>query len=360
MLSLINNLADRFEDRIRQTTAIDVRSLCFFRILFGVFTILFYWRSYAWIGAFPDSFFNPHILSLTSFLNGFPSLAFFKILDLGVIVFTVTVTIGLFTRVSTVSLLVLILVGHHFSNSFGKIDHDILFLTVPLVMIFQDWGRFLSLDSLRNPAPKPEEAQISNLALLGLLIAFGFFTAGYSKALNWIDFDLTTSGFVLWSYTNYFLLDRQELLAPYAVQLYSPWLWEIVDYSGVAFEWGFLPALLWRRSWFLWLTLACLFHLANCFLLNITFHYYSVVYLAFVPWRQFKPIRHLFSVKLSWVLTGLAVFCAISVVIKLRTGSSVFFSVFDIKTLWVAVVIWILMIPILALTVKYQWNQKYR
>ena len=36
------------------------------------------------------------------------------------------------------------------------------------------------------------------IALMALLVAFGFFSAGLPKALKWIDFDLSTSGVRSW------------------------------------------------------------------------------------------------------------------------------------------------------------------
>lgn len=120
-------------------------------------------------------------------------------------------------------------------------------------MIFMDWGRFLSVDSLirkrkRSLSVDKTQTASTHLSMLGILIAFGFLTAGYGKALNWIDFDLSTSGVLSWLYNSYFTLGRDELLAPYAIQIESRWLWEITDLSGVLFELGFLVALFWRRA----------------------------------------------------------------------------------------------------------------
>lgn len=358
---MLNKLADGFEDRLRQTTLIDVRSLCIFRILFGLFTILFFWPSYGWIGTVPDSFFHPPLISLTSFLKEFPPALFFQLLDLGVVLFTVTLTIGLFTRTSTLLLFLFFLGGQHFKYSFGKIDHDILYFAVLFVMIFKDWGRFLSVDSLRAGKRQSEDAPISNLSLLGLFTAFGFFTAGYEKSLNWVDFDITTSGFLNWLYGNFFVYGRDELLASYAVQLYAPWLWEIADGFAVAFEMTFFIALLWRKTWYIWLAVACFFHWVNCLFFNIPFVSYPIVYLAFIPWNQWTPARRLFSINRVRLLILLFAFSIVAGMVKLKTGAAFIYStILDIPNLWISLLIWPITGIILLLTLKTLWRQDAR
>jgi hypothetical protein len=71
------------------------------------------------------------------------------------------------------------------------------------------------------------------LATAGLFIAFGMFTAGLEKALHWINFDFSTSGFLSWFYPGYFTLDRKLLLAP-AVLKVPPYLFKILDFLAVA------------------------------------------------------------------------------------------------------------------------------
>jgi hypothetical protein len=125
--------------------------------------------------------------------------------------------------------------------------------------------------------------------LLAVLIAAGFLTAGFGKAIAWIDFDSTENGFLCWLYRGYYSLNRQHLLAPLAVQLRPLWLWEMADIAAVLFELGFLLAMFRRRSMYLWLFFASGFHLINCLVLNISFFVYSICYVAFVPWAELLP-----------------------------------------------------------------------
>ncbi|MEM9162207.1 MAG: hypothetical protein AAGC54_03965 [Cyanobacteria bacterium P01_F01_bin.4] len=320
MLILLSNTLSWIETQIRIATRVEARSLSFFRIVFGVFTMLFLWRRYVWLGAVPDAFFNPPLLSITSFFWRFPPAPFFQGIDLLVGICTVTLTIGLMTRASTLGLLVLLLLGNNFQFSLGKIDHTILYPCVLLVMCFQNWGAFFSVDALRQRlSPSRQLDEAANLSLLGLFIAFGFFTAGFGKALNWVDFDLSTNGFLSWLYRGYYNFGSDQLLAPLAIQVNLPILWELVDYSAVIFELGFCVAILGRRSWYLWLTIACLFHLMNCLLLNIPFNDNAIAYLAFIPWARLPVISKLSSQKLPWVLAGLGSFSIFALVLRISS-----------------------------------------
>ncbi|MBE9076736.1 hypothetical protein IQ241_05395 [Romeria aff. gracilis LEGE 07310] len=330
-MNWIDNAIGTLEKKIELATRTDIESLCFFRIVFGLFTILFFWPSYRWIGDVPDAFFNPPIFSVAALFSGFPSPVLFLAIDIGIFVTIITLTIGLFTRISTIALLLLILLGNSFQYSFGKIDHGILlYLCVLLVMSFKDWGRFLSVDSLirRNGTARFEQARQNapktpaRLTVLGILVAFGFFTAGYGKALNWVDFDLSTSGVLFWLYGGYFTLGRGELLAPLAIQLEAPLFWEIADLSAVLFEMGFLFMIFWRRSWFVWLTIACCFHLINCLLFNIPFIVQAIAYLAFIPWSGFAIVNRVCFRYPKTLLLGLFGFCSLAAAIKLSFSNA--------------------------------------
>ena len=319
MLTLISNVFVSVEDRIWRSTANDEESLSYFRILFGFFIMGFAWPAYSWIGTVPNSFFDPPMLSLASLLGGFPSAGFLKALDLVIIVSTVTLTLGLLTRASTILLFVSILIGNHFRYSFGKIDHEFLLLCLLFVMIFSNWGRCLSIDSLRRSIQLPKSASKTwaDMRLLGVFLAFGFFTAGFGKALNWIDLNFGTNGFLRWLYSDYFSLGRDKLLANLAMSVHPLWLWEFADIMAVIFELGFVLALFSRRGWRIWLSVACVFHLLNCMILNIPFTVHSIVYLAFVPWRQLFSEKSLVFTQPKLLLLIFSVFCLVFVAIRI-------------------------------------------
>ena len=137
------------ESKIKAATEIDLASLCCFRIVFCLFTIVFSWHRYAWVGTVPDAFFDPPLLSLASLFKSFPPPLFFQSLDVAIGLCTITLLLGLFTPLSTRLLLALLIVGSTFQYSLGKIDHgDALYFCTLFAMCFQDWGATFSVDTL--------------------------------------------------------------------------------------------------------------------------------------------------------------------------------------------------------------------
>jgi len=265
---------------------IDGNSLAFYRIFFCIIFALFLTPSYAWIGEAPKAFFDPPMLSFASFFATFPDKSFFLSLDLVIRVSLVLIAVGFFTRVSTGALLAALLVGNNFQFSFGKIDHAIFVLCVLFVMLVINWGQSLSIDQMLF---KRSHRKVSSIWLLAVFLAFGFFSAGFGKALVWIDFDFNTNGFLAWLYNGYYGIGRQELLAPIVIGIRPLWIWEFADIAAVTFELGCMIAIFRGRTLLMWLLVACLFHLSNCLILNIAFASYPICYLAFVPWSKLIP-----------------------------------------------------------------------
>ncbi len=296
---------------------IDGNSLAFYRIFFCIIFAVFLIPSFAWIGDVPKAFFDPPMLSFASLFPTFPSKSFFLFLDVVIRVSLVLIAVGFFTRVSTGALLAALLVGNNFQYSFGKIDHSIFLLCVLFVMLIINWGQSLSIDQMlfkrpkmsSSPEPASSHRNVSSIWLLAVFLAFGFFSAGFGKALVWIDFDFNTNGFLAWLYRGYYGIGRQELLAPTVIGIRPLWIFEFADIVAVVFELGCMIAIFRRRTFMIWLLVACLFHLSNCLILNITFRYYSICYLAFVPWSKLIPrLATLDRLPLwSWVAIGTAI-----------------------------------------------------
>lgn len=303
----------------REAIVVDLPSLCIWRILYGLYALLF-GPSYGWLGEVPNSFFAPSILSVASLFSHLPSAWFFQTLDVVILVLIIMVTLGFYTRASTLLLFFALVTGNHFYYALGKIDHSILFVIVLLIMAFADWGRYFSVDSLMTRPAKPESstAGMQDLSIFALLIAFGFFTAGFGKAVAWLDFDPNQSGFLAWLFPGYFNTGHHYLLAPLAIQLRPTWLWEFADIVAVVFELGFLVALLRRRWWMFWLIAAAFFHLLNCLLLNIPFLAHAILYLCFVPWLEIFPRLRGISKQPRKFLTITAVCCLLLASVRLQ------------------------------------------
>ena len=290
----------KYLDKIRileiksaRAAEIDYKSLGFSRILFGLFFFVFAWEQFAWIATVPDAFYNPPDFSIAAFFNKFPSKGFFYIFDTLILLSALTTTIGFFTRFSTATWLCSSIIVLSFKYSFGKIDHGIMEQALLFTMLWANWGHSLSIDaylkSKREKGQKDTRAKKVSLHLLTLFLAFGFFTAGFPKAFNWIDFDLATNGFLAWLYDGYYNLNRTHLLANLAIDIRPLWLWEFADYFAVIFEFGLIFARFGGMSLRVWLVIASIFHLANLLFLNISFLENISIYLCFVSWSRLFP-----------------------------------------------------------------------
>jgi hypothetical protein len=282
-LSFVERCLTFFWQRLEDTCGNDEHSLGIFRIFWGTYVLLFVAPYSAFVGQVPQSFFNPPVLSLASLFAGFPPYWLMLAGDLVRIWLVVLITIGIRARFCTIAFCLLTFISNNFVYSFGKIDHDTLVWAVALCLAFTDWGVSYSL--VPDPRINPKIAGRA-LATAGLLLAFGMFTAGFEKALHWVNLDFSTSGFLSWFYPGYFTLDRKLLLAP-AVLKVPPHFFKILDFLAVAFELSpFFFLLSGRIAWRTWLLVATSFHIANALLLNIPFHLHVLVYLPFVAFSR--------------------------------------------------------------------------
>lgn len=283
------------------------RGLALYRICYALFVFFFaapghdLYSAFARLGGLPDVFFLPPPGPMALF-SGFPPVAFFEglllLLNLGL----AAVLFGYRTRAASLLVAALFLVGYGFSYSLGKINHNLLFVLVPLVMAGSGWGSAWSLDALagRNAAGANAAPRARNwtLTLLALLVGFGMFTAGFSKLIGgWLDpATHATQGHF---FRQYFLNGRQDLLAPVfltfeskATPLFRDLFWKTLDYATLLFEVGFLAAVAHPRATRLFMALAVFFHVGTALMLNIAFIFNLVAYAAFLPWpRMARSVR---------------------------------------------------------------------
>ena len=269
--------------RLEETCNNDARSLGLFRIVWGAYILLFNAPYSAFVSQVPQSFYSPPVLSLANLFAGFPPYWLMLGADLVRIWLLVLITVGIKTRWCTITLCLLTFISTNFVYSFGKIDHDTLLWAVALCLAFTNWGVNYALVPDRPVNPK---VATRALATAGVVISFGFFTAGFEKALHWVNFDFSSGGFLSWFYPGYYLLDRKFLLAPLAFRVPAQ-SFKILDYTAVAFELSpFLFLFAGRTAWRVWLLVATCFHLANALLLNIPFYINVLVYLPFITFPR--------------------------------------------------------------------------
>ena len=282
-MNWIDHYVTIYWKRVGEAVNLPEKSLGLLRWVYGFYVFLFAAPTFSWISQVPDGFFDPPLLSLAYLLDGFPPGWIFQWLDIFVLSAVFLVTIGVKARLFTVVLLIIKIFGLSFAYSLGKIDHGILENALLLCMIIAGWGRHYAL--LPDKKLKFESTR-RGLSLFATLICFGMFSAGIIKLLFWVDFDLSTSGFLTWYYSSYYNLDYQLLLMPYVKNL--PMLfYELADYTAVLFEVSGFLMLLWSpKAWKLWILVASLFHFSNTLVLNIPFLEHVIVYLAFVNFQH--------------------------------------------------------------------------
>jgi len=144
------------------------------------------------------------------------------------------------------------------------------------------------------------------------------FTAGFPKILGgWLDPSTqATRGHLL---NQYFVRERQELLAEFAVRFDVAVIWEFLDWATIIFEIGFLVAV-WKAGWTrLFVCFAAIFHFSTMMTLNIAFLPNFLAYAAFIKWEKvysfltrvqlyvstdYKSILHYRSVWVFAILLG--------------------------------------------------------
>jgi hypothetical protein len=193
--------------------------------------------------------------------------------------------VGMWTRFATFGLAVSLMMSIGLLNSLGALNHPYLMFWVPVVMLFSDWGRDLSV---QRSTPVDEPVAQWPLRLLALVIGLSFMTSGYAKLrAGWLDpHTHATQGYLL---QNYVLMGRHEWLTPEFIGITSGVFWEAIDWMTVILETGLLFAVL---SWPLFrfaIALMTQFHLGILLILNIAFAPNVLAYGAFVSWHRVAP-----------------------------------------------------------------------
>lgn len=258
-----------------------------YRIAFALYGLFFLapghtaYTQFTPIASFPSVFFTPPPGPFALF-PGFPPAYALEGLHLALNVSLVALLFGYRTRLFSVLLFFLYLIGYGFLYSFGKINHNLLYILLPLVMAGSGWGQAYSFDAW---AGRRRPVQAWPLTMLALLLGFAMFTAGFAKLLGgWLDPDThATLGHLI---KQYFVNGRQDLLAPYLTGVEAPLLWESLDYATVLFEMGFLVAIIHPVSTRLFVVFAVFFHVGTMLVLNIAFTPHHILYAAFLDWPR--------------------------------------------------------------------------
>ena len=347
-------------NRAEKAVENDDRSLSIVRILYGLFILVFLKLDFAWIGDIPQGFFSPRFLSLSILFQGFPSYFVMRAIEIILMLLGLFILLGIKSRWTGIGFVITYVIANSFHFSFGKISHgSIMFITFILGLSFTNWGVNNAIVPDRQVTAKTQKRV---LAILAVVLCFGMFTAGWEKALNWFDFNLETGGFMSWFYKGYFTQGRDDFLAPLILKI-PPKLFELADYSAVIFELIPIFALLAGRKWWLvWLSIACVFHLANTLLLNINFISHAPVYLTFASLnfgsigKQQKDLIH--SQKLMAFVSGMGFFITLHYLINFGLNRPIISPLTYVTNLWgdgdlaklyFSLIIWVLSVLVITL-----------
>ena len=257
------------------------------RVVLSLFLLFFLipgngWSHFLFLSNLPSDFYAAPPGPMMLF-DHFPTFPFLITLYFICILSVILMLIGYKTKWMSIlsGLTILTLQGVIFS--IGKINHEILIAVVPAVMAFSNWGLAFSVDS--GMGQKPNNAESWPLTFIAILIGFMMFTAGFPKVLGgWLDISTqATQGHLI---NQFYVRERQDLLAEAALNFQYPLLWEILDWGTVLFEIGFLFALI-NMKWFkLFLCLTIIFHFSTMLFLNIAFLPNFLAYAIFLNWDR--------------------------------------------------------------------------
>lgn len=274
-----------FDRWIFESYSVSPQGLGFFRIASSLFFLFFLMPdtgSYSFLSSLPADLFNPPPGPMM-LLDKFPPAYVFWLIHCLLFISLCLVLVGYQTKISSIATGIFVLMIGGLTFSIGKINHNILLGVTPIVMAFSNWGAAFSVDAVVGKAQKNAESW--PLTLLALMIGFMMFTAGLPKILGgWLDPSTqATKGHFL---NQFFGNERQAMLAPYVLYLKLDSIWELLDWSTIIFEVGFLFGVLKSRWFKLFICFALIFHFLNLLILNIIFIFNYIAYAAFLDWNK--------------------------------------------------------------------------
>jgi uncharacterized membrane protein YphA (DoxX/SURF4 family) len=250
--SALDGLAERL------LNPIDIASLVFFRIFFGIICFWHVWLQMPLVEAeyiIPDFHFKYYFFGWVEPLPGQLMHAVFLTMAAS----TIFIALGLFYRAAAVTFFVLhtyillIDVANYW-------NHYYLISLLAFLMIFVPAHRAYSLDVARGAVDHSDDAPAWGLWILRAQMGIVYFYAGLAK--------LTSSDWLHGKPMDIYLADESNL--PFIGSFVSePWVVDVASYSGMLFDLFILPLLLWQRTRIPALCIAIGFHLTNSLIFDI-------------------------------------------------------------------------------------------
>jgi len=268
------------------TWDIEPKRLAVFRMIYGLFALMWIFPVSFWVHDLPGSWFEPAFGPLLVF-ESTPASWVMVMLSVVAAFSLVGVVAGFGTRWMSLAAAVALATLSGIEYSFGKIDHTTFMWLVPALMSFSAWGDEISVDAIRSKGQSSDESrpgrQAWPVALLVVALASAMATAAVAKIRGgWLDLSYSaTRGHQV---SRVFTLGGDKLLAVPAAENHLGFFDEVFDWATVGFEGAFLPALFSRKWTRRIVAIAMIFHLAVVLMLNIAFLANLAVYGAVVAW----------------------------------------------------------------------------
>jgi hypothetical protein len=288
-----NRITEYMDKWIFREYTVPAAGLPIFRVVYGLIALIVFFPRHLWISHHPDVFFFPRV-SMTIFFSGFPDMWFFVLLNFIMIGSALALILGYRVFWASLLLAAALLTGNSFAYSFGKINHDIFIILIPLVLAFSNWGDRLKTGNWnKQNSPGKDTGRWHDLkqtgwplALLAMLVSLGMLTAAIPKITSgWLD--PSVSALMGHLARNYHITERSTFLAEFFLVHNNLAFFKLLDYSTLVLEAGFMIAMF-RWRWFLtFCAAACLFHFGVLLMMGITFVNNVIAYAAFVPWLYF-------------------------------------------------------------------------
>ena len=247
-----------------------------------VFLLLWGMPTFRALAGVSDYFFEPQTLSVARWLFPTkPPLAVFYLLDAGVLLSALCLLFGYRTRAAALVFTVLLITGFSLRFSLGKIGHSIYAVVFPLIMLGSGWENRYSIDARKGRIARPADYRGVFPFLTALLIGVGFFSAGVAKSA-WLNPD--KFGTYHYFIEGFVRGNKVGLLGNFAYDYLPAVAWKAMDYTTVAFEVLFLPAVLSRRIFRWFIAAAVCFHVVALLLMGIPYVNNYCAYLLFLAW----------------------------------------------------------------------------
>ncbi|MCW9706748.1 hypothetical protein [Fodinibius salsisoli] len=277
-----------------------IKNLQVYRVIYVLYIFIIMMPHQLWIQDYPDTFFFPRI-GITLFFTGFPSITFFYVLNFLLTVALLALLFGYKKFYASIAVGLLLFIGNSWSYSFGKINHDIFIVIIPLIFAVIFW-KGKSYETYQWITP-----------IFALLIGLAMFTAAFAKiTTGWLDPNVSAiTGHLL---QNYYTTGRETLWGSMLLSINSFHLFKFLDYSTIILESAFILSIFSLKYFRLVCAMACFFHFGIQLTMGISFTPNIIAYAFFVDWSSLYNVEALKNSlqKISSYRIGLGGLCLIA------------------------------------------------